>query len=370
VATLPDYLNDQTEEEIMNRMLKRVPADIDKAEGSFIWDSLAPTAFELFEASLWAQQVLARGFASTTFDEYLDLKVGEYGLTRRPAVKANGSAQFLGTTGTVIPAGTQVATAADAVTATPSILYETKVQVVIDSEGAALASIIAVEPGKQGNVPAGAITIITTPIAGITNVTNVADLLGGADPELDESLLNRFYTKVRNPGTSGNKANYIQWALEIPGVGGVQVESLWNGPGTVRVVLIDTDKRAASQEIVDAVKEYIDPTAGVGEGRAPIGAKATVSAAEEVPINISAKLTLASGATLQEVKDLITSGSTAYLKTLAFVDPLVRHTRVAAILLDIPPIIDFENLTINGGTANIEIQPDQVAVMGTVSVYE
>lgn len=35
MADLPLYLQDQTEDEIMQRMLSRVPADIDKSEGSF-----------------------------------------------------------------------------------------------------------------------------------------------------------------------------------------------------------------------------------------------------------------------------------------------------------------------------------------------
>lgn len=61
----------------------------------------------------------------------------------------------------------------------------------------------------------------------------------------------------------------MQWANEIAGVGGVEVAPLWKGPGTVGLYLIDTDKRAASQDIVDAVQQYIDPSQdGQGEGAA------------------------------------------------------------------------------------------------------
>ncbi|MCY9219108.1 phage portal protein, partial [Bacillus haynesii] len=35
---------DQTFDEIMERMLDRVPADIDKRENSVIWNALAPAA--------------------------------------------------------------------------------------------------------------------------------------------------------------------------------------------------------------------------------------------------------------------------------------------------------------------------------------
>lgn len=34
MADLPEYLVDQTEEEILNRMLEKVPSDMDKSEGS------------------------------------------------------------------------------------------------------------------------------------------------------------------------------------------------------------------------------------------------------------------------------------------------------------------------------------------------
>jgi uncharacterized phage protein gp47/JayE len=94
-------------------------------------------------------------------------------------------------------------------------------------------------------------------------------------------------------------------------------------------------------------------------------------AAVEVPINISVQLTLASGATLSAVKTLIQNGVAAYLKQLAFVDPLVRYTRIAAVLLDIPPIIDFSNLTVNGQSdTNIQINAGKVAVLGTVNAHE
>ncbi|GIO36194.1 phage-like element PBSX protein XkdT [Paenibacillus antibioticophila] len=372
MATLPLYLQDQTEEEIMQRMLNRVPLDIDKSEGSFIWDAQAPVAFVLAEAAIWAQQVLQRGFASTAFGEYLDLRVAEHGVIRRAAVAAHGIVRFTGTPGKAIPSGVGLATPADEISGESSIEYVTTAAVTLDGEGVGEAPIRAVEAGRTGNVPAGVITVMSTPISGIMAVANPEATTGGTDIESDESLLQRFYARVRNQGTSGNKAQYIQWAGEVPGVGAVQVQPLWQGPGTVGIYLLDADKRAANAEIVDAAQSYIDPTMdGQGEGMAPAGPIVTVMAAEEIPINISVQLTLASGASLAEVKTQIDNGVTAYLKQLAFADPLVRVTRIAAVLLDIPPIIDYANLTVNGASdTNIEINFGQVAVLGTVDVHE
>ncbi|AWB45316.1 Baseplate J family protein [Paenibacillus sp. CAA11] len=372
MAELPIYLQEQTEEQIMQRMLARIPSDIDKSEGSFIWDAAAPAAFMLSEAALWAQQVLERGFAETAYGEYLDLRAAEHGLTRRAAVSASGQVLFTGTAGRVVPAGTLVATPADELSGEPSAEYETTAAVTLDESGSGSAPIRAVIPGRSGNVPAGTITVIASPVSGVTAVTNPAETRGGTDTEADEALLERYYAKVRHAGTSGNKAQYMQWASEVPGVGGVQVQPLWKGPGTVGIYLLDAEKRAAAADIVAAAQQAIDPTQdGQGEGLAPAGAVVHLMPAEEVPVNVSVRLTLASGAVLADVRSLIEKGVRAYLKQLAFADPLVRTTRIAAVLLDIPPIIDFSELTVNGlADTNLEVGTGQVAVLGKVDVHE
>ncbi|MBY9080988.1 baseplate J/gp47 family protein [Paenibacillus sp. HN-1] len=377
MSDYPLYLQEQTEDAIMQRMLNRVPEDIDKSEGSFIWDTQAPVAFALSESAIWAQEILRRGFASTAASAdssyrspELTARAAEHGVTRRAAVPAMGQVTFTGAPAKTIPVGTLVATPADEVSGEASIEYGTSASVTIGADGKTTASIQAVVAGTSGNVPAGVIEIIATPISGVTAVTNLIAITGGADEESDVSLLERYYLRVRNPGTSGNKAHYLSWATEIAGVGGVQVTPLWQGPGTVGIYLLDTDKRAANSSIVSAVQEYIDPTQdGQGEGTAPAGPIVTVMPAEEVPINISAQLTLAAGATLSEVKAQIEKGVTAYLKTLAFTDTLIRYTRIAAVMLDIPEIIDYSDLTVNGQSGtNIEVGTGEVAVLGTVVV--
>lgn len=368
MAVLPDYLLEQTEEAILARMLERLPTDLDKSEGSYIWDSLSPAAYQLYRASEWAREVLSRGFAMTTFGPYLKMRCEEQGVIPRPAVAASGIVKLTGVAGTVIPLGTQVATPADDVTSSSSIAYETTEAAVLDGHGVAVISIKAIEAGVVGNVPVGAISLLAQPIVGVTGVTNTAATTGGADEEADESLLARYLLKVRQPGTSGNKADYQQWALETPGVGRVQVQPLWNGPSTVRLFVLDENKRAPSPTIVQAVQNYISPSTGLGEGKAPIGSIVTVQAAVEVTLNIQAKLTLASGSTLEQAKNDFVAGLTEYLEQLAFVDPLIRYNRISAILLDISRIVDFEGFLINGGTDNIDLSQGQVAVIGTVSL--
>ncbi|PZM62249.1 baseplate J family protein, partial [Paenibacillus dendritiformis] len=42
MADLPPFLEDQLEEVIRQRMLERMPADLDKTEGSIPWDAISP----------------------------------------------------------------------------------------------------------------------------------------------------------------------------------------------------------------------------------------------------------------------------------------------------------------------------------------
>ncbi|OPY64071.1 MAG: Baseplate J-like protein [Pelotomaculum sp. PtaU1.Bin065] len=265
MATLPEYLTDQTEEIIRQRILDAMPDDLDKVEGSPPYDAVAPVAIELALAAIWAQQVLQRGFASTTFGAYLDLRCEEHGLTRRTAVKATGTSTkgnpltINGQDGTIVPSGFRVATPADQGTRTPSVEFVTTSQYTIGPSGSVAVDIEAVEGGLKGNVAAGAISIVVTPIAGVTGVTNATQITGGLDTETDASLLARYLQKVQSPSTGGNKADYVNWALEVAGVGGVSVVPVRDGPGTVSISIIGTDKAPANQALVDQVQDYIAP---------------------------------------------------------------------------------------------------------------
>lgn len=368
--SLPEYLIEQKEEAIRQRMLDSLPPGLDKAEGSYIWDALSPAAIELTQAALWAQEVLQRGFASTTFGEYLDLRCGEHGLTRRGAVKAAGQVTFTVSGNTYIPAGALVATPADPVAGEESRVFATAAGITIEEEGNYDLNIVAVEAGAGGNVIPGAISILVNPVPGVTSVTNTAATTGGADTESDSSLLARYYARVQTPGTSGNKADYINWALEVPGVGGVQVIPLWNGAGTVKVVLLGYDKGPVSSEIVSSVQNYIAPAGGTGEGKAPIGAEVTVVSAIGVDINVTALIVLTGTKTMDEVTVAFEKALDEYLKSIAFTgDPTVMYLRVGSLLLDTEGVQSVTTMWINDlESTNITINTGEVGVKGAVAL--
>ena len=96
-------------------------------------------------------------------------------------------------------------------------------------------------------------------IAGIVSVSNSNALTGGYDAETDEAYYERYLLRLQTPPTSGNQYHYRLWALEVTGVGGVQIYPLGHGDNTVDVVLIDVDGQPADGELVERVQTHIDP---------------------------------------------------------------------------------------------------------------
>ncbi len=358
---LPDFLQEEREEQIMKRMLSKIPADIDKSEGSYIWDALAPVAAEVAQLKIEMGEYLQRGFARTTFGPYLDYRCEEHGLKRREATKAKGQVKFSGSEGTVIPAGIRVSTTADELAGSKAVEFITLREEVISSEGYVLVNVEAAEAGSQGNVIVGVIDFLITPLVGITGVRNEDATSGGSDEEDDERLLARFLSKVQAPGTSGNKADYKNWALEVDGVGDVQVVPLWNGAGTVKVIIIDSRKYPAGEELVQAVAEHIEIVK-------PIGASISVASATGKEINIRAQVRLASGYSIQKVQDLYTKTIQAYLQELAFADTYVSYARIGSLLLNTPGVIDYSGLVLNGEVNNLPLEAEEVPVLGAVTL--
>jgi uncharacterized phage protein gp47/JayE len=345
----------QTKQAILQRMLAATPSDIDKRQGSITFDLLSPAAIEMAHAYIELDNVLRFGFAGPDQPSiFLDLRASEFGLTRRPSVRAQGALTFQGTNGTWIPAGTTVSTDEEIAT-----VFETTEAGTI-TDGFIKVAARAVEGGKRGNIAMGRISLLLGDLSGVVAVTNQEHFVNGADTESDESLFQRYLDRVRKPATSGNAWHYRQWAMEVPGVGDVKVFPVWSGNGTVKLALLSDDKRAPESFIVDQVIEVV-------KERRPVGALVTVVPALEVAINVTARLTLAEDAVLADIRAKFQSELSDYLAELAFNDSIVRYNRIFGLLLEIESIIDFSELKINEVAGNIEIVGERVAVPGTVN---
>lgn len=380
---LPEFLQEEKEEVILQRMLARIPEEIDKSEGSFIYDALAPAAAEMVQMKIEMGEFLKQAFASTAFGEYLELRAEEQGVCRKKAVKAQGTEAkgnpllITGIPGTVIPQGTIVSTAADEATNTQAVEFVTLQEKIIPAEGTVQIDIAAVEPGIQGNVPARAINLLAVPLAGVTAVTNEKALTGGLEEETDESLLQRYYEKVRKPITSGNKWQFISWAKEVSGVGGARVFPVSNSL-TVRIVIVDNEMLPANDKLVEDVQQYLDPQGeGLGLGVAPLGARVIVEPAKELPITIGFEtldIDIDKYTQEQVLENIAQVVKEYFQREISFKaneqgqQVNISIAKLGSEIFKAEGLLDYTGFTISGGSANLPVAEDEVPIVERVTV--
>ncbi|WP_307893980.1 baseplate J/gp47 family protein [Bacillus swezeyi] len=341
----------QTFEEIMERMLDRVSADIDKRENSVIWNALAPAAAELAVSYIWLDQVLNLVYADTAEGEYLDRRAVEAGLERYQASKAIWSGEF--TEGVFIPAGTRFFL---------EDLYFTM------QENGKLECETA---GTSGNANLTGQTLLPLDtIPGLEKAVMGNLEIPGRDEESDESLYERYLVRVRREAVSANQLHYKQWAEEVEGVGKAKIFPLWNGEGTVKIVITNAKMEPASQVLIERVKQYIDPEPGKGEGMAPIGAYATVESAVWKDIQISAKIIPATGRTIADAKQEIEEKITLLFKEIAFKESVIRLSQINNMIYESSSVSDYAEVAINGEAKNLQLTETEIPKLGQVTIIE
>lgn len=326
-------------------------SNLDTAEGSYSDTLIRAVGMEIANCYFDQAALIPIAFVDETSGAYIDKRASEYGLTRKPGTRAAAAVTFAGADGAIIPAGTAVQTQ-------DGLVFHTDVDVTI-AAGTASAAVTAEAVGIVYNVAENAITTLQNSI-GIT-VTSSAAAAGGTDPESDAALLARLSAIWQKPATSGNANQYEAWALEVEGIGGAKIWPTWNGPGTVKVVVVDSAMAPPTEEKVQAVAEYI-------EALRPICAAVTVEAATQTIIHVAAAVQTDSSTTPATVQEQFAQLLDDYCRSLAFQSQTVVYNRIAYMLLSIPGVTDFTALTVNDGTVNITLADNAVPVLGTVSV--
>lgn len=333
----------KTYEEILQEMMDKVPGNIDKREGSIIYDALAPCAFFLAQQNFQLDNFVDLVFADTAIGDYLDNAVALYGIKRKEATTAVRKM----TASSAVDSGTRwgIGGLVYAVTGTVS---ENVYEVTCETSG------------EIGNRYSGAME----PVSNVTGVTaTLGDIItAGTDEESDDAMRERLYAKVRQPATSGNAYHYRQWALEVPGAGDAKVFPLDNGPGTVTVLVVDDDKEISST-LPDAVASHI-------ETQRPIGATVTIASPTALTVNVSASVLLDGSKTIDEVKTAYQSALDAFLKDTIFSVYRVSYAKLGSLLLDIQGVEDFDNFQLNSGAGNVTVGEKEIPVIGTVTLTE
>lgn len=356
-----------TFDEILNRMLARVPNTFDKRQGSVIYDALAPAAKEM---EIMYQEILdarADTFAGTADREYLIKRCAEIGVTPFEATYAIRKGIF-----TPSDLEIQIGERFD---------FGTLNFVVTEKLDDGVYALQCETLGEIGNFGTGNLIPINY-IEGLATATLSEEvLIYGEEEEETEALRQRYFDTLPTMTLDGNVNQYSKWCSEYAGIGSFKIFPEWNGKNTVKVSILSSENTIASQTLIEDFQTYLDPVdetinddltienypqgRGVGMGKAPIGAIVTVSTATEKDINIEAVVVYREG---YDSPVGLEEEIAEYLQSVNYNKSIVSYTAIAALLqtnVAIELVIDF---TLNGDKVNLTLDEEEIAKLNTYNI--
>ena len=303
-----------------------------------------------------ARWVLDQSFPQTAQGAYLDQHAALRGLSRAVATRAAGVLRFgvsAAASGDLpIDAGT-VCMTADGVrfaTTEDAVLAEGELYVDVPA--------LAVEPGRAGNVAAGAVTIMAAMPVGIRACTNPEAFSGGDDLESDDALRRRLLDTYLRLPNGANAAYYEQVALSYTGVAAAKAVGRPRGVGSVDLY-VATDAGIPEAELLTAIESYL-------EEKREISVDLRVLAPTPAAVDISVALLPTVGADFAQAKAdadaALRAAFTGALLgegvTLAFLGDLLYHLESVA------------NYRFTQPAADVAASPTQLPVLGTVTFSE
>lgn len=313
----------------------------------------------------------------TCYADVLDDKAAEWGLTRHVATSAVFNATFTGTQ----------PIASDRFFDEASGYYFV---VTLGDDGTTLMLTAETTGAECNTISAGTEITPVDDIDGLEEAVLGEISVKGEDEESDDALRSRLREKIAGPAENGNRQHYKTWCESVEGVGRARIIPLFAGENTVRAILYSAEGLPCTSEVVAAVQKYIDPITknykfkdesgityicgdGFGDGVANLGAHFLASAPTSLSIAVSFKVTLTDGSSLDECRTAALAAITTYLKSLALEseegsEVIVRISSIGALITGLSQVLDYSDLTINGGTTNISVSNGYVAIPGEVTV--
>lgn len=346
-----------TYESILERMLEKVPDNMDKREGSIIYDALAPAAVELQLMYIELDVILKETFADTASRDYLLRRAEERGITPKAATKAILKGVF---TPLDIELSEGERFSCDSLNY--RVLEKIKAgeyQMQCETEGV----------GGNGNF---GMLIPVNYINGLKTAELTELLIPGEDEEETESIRQRYFQSFDSQAFGGNKKDYKDKVLSMAGIGAVKVIPVWNGGGTVKLTILDSAYQKAGTALLTKVQQQIDPADGDGSGIAPIGHVVTVDTPEELEVSVITSITYDTGYSFSALRSQIENAIKGYLEGLRkeWQDKdalVVRIAQIESRLLQIEGIIDVTDTKLNGTEENLIISSEKIPVFGGVS---
>ena len=380
----------QTFDTLVENLASAVQANsttpVNLEDGSTILAILQADASQALWLQYTAFLVLATTRLATSSGINCDTFVGDFGLTRLPAVPATGNVTFsrytatstafipvyISATTNVAASGTQVLTADGTQTfdviadPTNSYYVASPIKGYSIPAGTASASlpVVANAAGTAGNVLANTITLLVGGISGIDYCTNPSPTSGGLNAESDAALKLRFvnYINSREQGTIAAVRYAIQ-QLQQGLTDTIQENQTANGtytPGTF-VVTVDNGSGSPPSSLITEAAQAVNAIR-------PIGSTAIVQAPTVLTANVSMLLAVASGANLAYIEGEVSAALTSFINALS-VGATLPYSRLAQVAYNADSnITNVSSVTLNSGTSDLVPTASQVVRAGTIAV--
>ena len=360
----------------LDKMLDNVPDDIDQREGSIVFDALAPAAMAMAQQSLTMANIIRQSYIKTAQGEFLDYRAAEHGTARYVATQTEVKAKFLDSDGNAIN-NVQIGDQFASIGETPIFYTVQKINDDLTGE------LTADDPGTTANSYIGQILPVTSNDS--LSWAEITEIVAPArDEETDDHLRERLLKADDWVAYGGNVADYLSMLSKISEVGAGQVYPVWNGPGTVKLVILNNNLMPASPDLVKKVKNIIDPEdrEALGYGLAPIDHQVTVVAPSILTVDVASAVTIDTKQNADTVKAKIKEAIENYFQLLRqswnTVDPktgrgysqTVYRSKILSQIMSVEGVINASVPTLNGADQDIALvfnnQTSQLPVLGEV----
>jgi uncharacterized phage protein gp47/JayE len=221
---------------------------------------------------------------------------------------------------------------------------------------------VCVNAGAGYDVPAQTLTKFLSEYEGLESVTNETASSGGYDVETDAEFRARIKEREADPAGLYNIAWYRQTAKEVNGVLKAKVFDCARGNGTVDVVIIAAENKAASDVLVKRVYEHIEEERG-------IGADVKVESGSPVTVSVKASLYLKNGYSVSSVLQEFATELKAYFDDMDFADAdaqnRVSYAKVMNLLINAEGVQDIGTLTLNEQESSLVLDKREFAIAAT-----
>lgn len=355
--------------EILDRTLSNeLLINMDKREGSIVYNTLAPVCLELAEAYAKLDILESQLSLLTATGTNLDNRAYEQGMVREQETQAERIGTFkkyqvdeqtgeyvkdeLGNKILIdmdIPEGSRFVSPEN-----DSIIYEF-IGKNNDDE-----NILKCETyGSVGNEYVGTILPLTA-IPDLVEAKITGTYVPAQDTESDDELRTRVINKLNSLSFGGNIDSYIEKVSSIDGVGTCKVFPAWQYNGSVLLSVVDSSYEPITKSFADKIKEEIDPeeSSGKGVGFAPIGHYVTITTPIKSNVKVQFHLDLEADVTIgnvqveceQKIEEYFNSVRHEFYqdKTLG-----IYRARIIDKILEIPEVLNVTDVLLNDVNADI-----------------